>query len=111
MRKLPFIFGLAALLLTTADSFAQTVPDSVGPAATSLPAILQNVSFRPELNGPMPLGTSFTDETGQSVQLSQYFHQQRPVLLAFVYYGCPMLCTQLEQGVVGTLRMLSFNPG
>jgi len=32
-------------------------------------------------------------------------------LLAFVYYGCPMLCTQLEQGVVGSLRMLSFNPG
>jgi protein SCO1/2 len=59
----------------------------------------------------MPLATAFTDENGKSVQLREYFHQQRPVLLAFVYYGCPMLCTQLEQGVVGALRMLSFNPG
>jgi protein SCO1 len=76
-----------------------------------MPAILQNVTFRPELNAQMPLDTTFTDETGKSVQLRQYFHQQKPVVLAFVYYGCPMLCTQLEQGVVGSLRMLSFNPG
>ena len=32
-------------------------------------------------------------------------------LLALVYYGCPMLCNQVEQGVVGSLKMLSFNPG
>ncbi|HVO56801.1 MAG TPA: SCO family protein, partial [Dongiaceae bacterium] len=91
--------------------FAQTVPDKVGQPSSSLPTILQNVAFRPELNAQMPLDTAFTDENGQHVQLAQYFHQQKPVLLAFVYYGCPMLCTQLEQGVVGSLRMLSFNPG
>jgi protein SCO1/2 len=33
------------------------------------------------------------------------------VLLALVYYGCPMLCNQVEQGVVGSLKMLSFNAG
>ena len=86
-------------------------PDNVGQPSNGMPAILQNVTFRPELNAQMPLDTPFTDEAGKSVQLSQYFHQQKPVLLAFVYYGCPMLCTQLEQGVVGSLRMLSFNPG
>jgi protein SCO1/2 len=59
----------------------------------------------------MPLETPFIDEQGARVTLGQYLHQQKPVLLAFVYYGCPMLCTQLEQGVVGSLRMLSFNPG
>ena len=26
-------------------------------------------------------------------------------------YGCPMLCNQVEQGVVGSLKMLSFRPG
>jgi len=34
-----------------------------------------------------------------------------PVLLALVYYGCPVLCNQVEMGVVGTLKMLSFNAG
>ena len=111
MKKLRSIFVLAALLFAGARSFAQAVPDNTGPASTSLPTILQNVNFRPELNAQMPLDTRFTDENGKSVQLGEYFHQHKPVLLAFVYYGCPMLCTQLEQGVVGSLRMLSFNPG
>src|SRR6266567_7183241 len=111
MKMLLSIFVLAVLLFAGPPSFAQAVPDNTGQVSTNLPTILQNVNFRPELNGQMPLDTSFTDESGASVQLAQYFHQQKPVLLAFVYYGCPMLCTQLEQGVVGSLRMLSFNPG
>jgi protein SCO1 len=111
MKKLLSIFVLSVLLVAGPRSLAQAVPDNTGPAAKNLPTILQNVNFRPELNAQMPLDTSFTDENGQSVQLAQYFHQPKPVLLAFVYYGCPMLCTQLEQGVVGSLRMLSFNPG
>jgi protein SCO1/2 len=111
MKKLHSIWVLAALHLAGTSGFAQAVPDNTGAASLNLPAILQNVGFRPELNAQMPLDTKFTDENGQTVQLGQYFHQQKPVLLAFVYYGCPMLCTQLEQGVVGSLRMLSFNPG
>ena len=111
MNKLRAIFALGMLLTAAGRSFAQMAPDNVGQPSSGMPAILQNVTFRPELNAQMPLDTAFTDETGQHVQLGQYFHQQKPVLLAFVYYGCPMLCTQLEQGVVGSLRMLSFNPG
>src|SRR5260370_31830594 len=107
MKKLISIFVLGVLLFAGPPSFAQAVPDNTGPASTNLPTILQNVNFRPELKAQMPLDTSFTDENGQSVQLAQYFHQQKPVLLAFVYYGCPMLCTQLEQGVVCSLRMFS----
>jgi len=34
---------------------------------------------------------------------------RKPVVLALVYYGCPMLCNQVEMGVVGSLKMLSFN--
>ena len=111
MSKLRAIGVFGMLLVAAAQISAQTVPDNVGQTSSSMPAILKDVAFRPELNAQMPLNTTFKDETGKSVQLGQYFHQQKPVLLAFVYYGCPMLCTQLEQGVVGSLRMLSFNPG
>src|SRR5947207_7658330 len=99
------------LLLTAATARAQMTPDNVGQPASGMPKILQGVGFRPELNAQMPLDASFKDETGKDVRLGDYLHTQKPVLLAFVYYGCPMLCTQLEQGVVGSLRMLSFNPG
>src|SRR5881394_2553964 len=99
------------LLLTAATARAQMTPDNVGQPASGMPTILQGVGFRPELNAQMPLDASFKDETGKDVRLGDYLHTQKPVLLAFVYYGCPMMCTQLEQGVVGSLRMLSFNPG
>jgi protein SCO1/2 len=111
MSKLRNILTLGILLVAAAQGYAQALPDNVGQASTGMPAILQNVTFRPELNAPMPLDTPFTDEHGKGVTLGGYLHHQKPVLLAFVYYGCPMLCTQLEQGVVGSLRMLSFNPG
>jgi len=111
MRKLRNILTLGILLVAAAQGYAQALPDNVGQASTGSPAILQNVTFRPELNAQMPLDAPFIDENGKSVTLGGYLHQQKPVVLAFVYYGCPMLCTQLEQGVVGSLRMLSFNPG
>jgi len=110
MKKVRNIIGIAALLLATCTLHAQTIPGNVGPTAATMPAALQNVGFEPPLNGQMPLDLAFRDETGRNVQLREYFGQ-KPVVLAFVYYGCPMLCDQVEQGVVGVLRMLSFNPG
>jgi len=110
MKKVRNIIRIAALLLATCTLHAQTIPGNVGPTAATMPAALQNVGFEPPLNGQMPLDLAFRDETGRNVQLREYFGQ-KPVVLAFVYYGCPMLCDQVEQGVVGVLRMLSFNPG
>jgi len=110
MRKVRTTLGIAALLLAASALHGQTVPGNMGPTATTMPPALQNVGFEPQLNAQMPLDLSFRDESGRSVQLREYFGQ-KPVVLAFVYYGCPMLCNQVQQGVVGALRMLSFNPG
>src|SRR5260370_17181802 len=58
----------------------------------------------------MPLDLTCEDETGSIIQLRQYFGR-KPVLLAFVYYDCPMLCNQVEEGIVSSLKAISFNPG
>ena len=100
--------GIVALLALSFSAAAQTIPDSVGKASSGLPKQLQNVGFEPQLNAQLPLDLSFRDESGRDVQLREYFGR-KPVLLALVYYGCPMLCNQVEQGVVGSLKMLSFN--
>jgi protein SCO1/2 len=110
MTRLHAIAGIAALLFAGTIARAQTIPSSVGPAAATMPAGLKDVGFEPPLNGQIPLDIPFTDEAGRAVQLRDYFGQ-KPVVLAFVYYGCPMLCEQVQQGVVGSLRMLSFSPG
>jgi protein SCO1/2 len=104
------ISGVFALLLGASAASAQAVPSGTGPAAGNMPAVLENVGFQPRLNAHLPLELAFRDEAGRDVQLRDYF-TEKPVLLALVYYGCPMLCNQTEQGVVGALRMLSFNPG
>ncbi len=104
---------ISAVLLTLAAAAlagAQTIPASVGKSSAGLPSQLQNVGFEPPLNAQLPLDLAFRDESGREVTLREY-SGQRPMLLALVYYGCPMLCNQVEMGVVGTLKMLSFTPG
>ena len=110
-RPLTLIAAALLLLLAAAPANAQVAPGNVGQSASALPPALRNVGFEPTLNAQMPLDLPFTDENGQGVKLGEYFNHGKPVLLAFVYYGCPMLCNQVEQGVVGSLKMLSFNPG
>src|SRR3984893_12718188 len=102
------IIAMVTLLALSLAAGAQTIPDSVGKSSAGLPAQLQNVGFEPRLNAQLPLDSNFRDESGRDVQLREYF-ARKPVLLALVYYGCPMLCNQVEQGVVGSLKMLSFN--
>ena len=103
------IIGFVALLALSTSASPQTIPDSVGKASSGLPAQLQNVGFEPPLNGKLPLDASFRDESGRDVQLRDYFGR-KPVVLVLVYYACPVLCNQVEMGVVGSLKMLSFNP-
>ena len=58
----------------------------------------------------LPLDVEFTDEHGRAVRIGDYFGK-RPVVLAFVYYGCPMLCLQSLSSLAATLGVLSENPG
>src|ERR1700716_4040150 len=101
---------IAALLALSTAAAAQTIPDNVGKSSSGLPTQLQNVGFEPQLNAQLPLDVNFRDEPGRDVQLLDYFGR-KPVVLALVYYGCPMLCNQVEMGVVGSPKMLSFNAG
>src|SRR5215204_1348734 len=84
-------------------------PES-GPPSTGLPTALRDVAIEQKLNQQLPLDLVFRDESAQLVKLGQYFGQ-KPVVLAFVYYDCPMLCTQVLNGMVTSLRVLPFQIG
>jgi protein SCO1/2 len=75
-----------------------------------MPAALQNVAFEQRLNAQLPLDLPFTDETGAAVKLGDYFGR-KPVVLAFVYYECPMLCTQVLNGLESALRVIHESAG
>src|SRR5260370_35452423 len=59
------------------------------------PAILDQVGIEQRLNQQVPLDLMFVDETGQPVELRQYFGS-KPVILALVYFQCPRLCSEDE---------------
>lgn len=78
--------------------------------AQSAAEVIRQVAFKQRINQPLPLELRFRDETGRAVALGDYFGR-RPVVLALVYYECPMLCNYVENGLVKALRPLSFEPG
>ena len=81
-----------------------------GPAALEQIPILKDAGLEQRLDQQVPLDTPFVDENGRDVTLGDYFGK-RPVVLALVYYECPMLCTQVLNGLVGSLEALTFNAG
>lgn len=72
--------------------------------------MLRDVGFDQNLDQTLPLEVEFKDEQGRSVKIGDYFGK-RPVVLAFVYYGCPMLCMQSLSSLAATLGVMSENPG
>src|SRR5215468_5133511 len=85
-------------------------PDRGGVASTGLPTALRDVRIEQKLDAQLPLDLVFRDENGQPVKLGRYFGT-KPVVLALVYYDCPMLCTQVLNGMVTSFRVLPFEIG
>jgi protein SCO1/2 len=81
-----------------------------GNPSTGLPQALQDVRIEQKLDQQLPLDLTFRDESGREVKLGDYFGH-KPVVLAFVYYDCPMLCTQVLNGMVTSFRVLPFQMG
>jgi protein SCO1/2 len=83
---------------------------SSGNPSTGLPTALRDVRIEQKLDQQLPLDLVFRDEHGQEVKLGKYFGQ-KPVVLSLVYYDCPMLCTQILNGMVTSFRVLPFQIG
>jgi protein SCO1/2 len=73
-------------------------------------ALVERVGFDQRIGAQLPLDTLLRDERGRSVRLGDFFGE-RPVVLAFVYYRCPLLCTLVERAVARSLKPLDFTPG
>jgi len=97
--------ALAGVFLIVATAAAQP-----GLPAAAVPPQLREVGFDQNLNRQIPLDVTFKDEHGQTVRLAKYFGSQ-PVVLAFVYYTCPMLCMQTLNSLAATTKVLTQEPG
>jgi protein SCO1/2 len=111
---------LIVCFFAVSSAFAQAPPGPSSPlygarpesgnTSTGLPIALREVRVEQKLDQQLPLDLVFRDESGQQVKLGQYFGK-KPVVLAFVYYDCPMLCTQVLNSMVTSFRVLPFQIG
>lgn len=93
--------GVAALLVPIL---------AVAGRGEGLPGPLEDVGFDQRLGESVPLDLRFRDELGRPVELGDLFGE-RPVILALVYYQCPMLCPMVLNGLTSALKPLRFEPG
>jgi protein SCO1 len=81
-----------------------------GSVSTGLPPVLKEIGIDQRLNEQVPLDAVFKDDQGREVRLGEYF-KGKPVVLALIYYSCPMLCNQVLNGMLTSVRQVSFDAG
>ena len=75
-----------------------------------MPSPTREVGWEQNMGARLPLDAKFTDETGKSVRLGDYFGK-RPVILSLAYYECPMLCGIALEGLARSLKGFTLTPG
>jgi protein SCO1/2 len=101
--------GLMSVVVSAQGNAPGLRPEP-GLPSQQTPTPLSNVSFEQRLNEQLPLDLPFRNEAGQTVKLGDYFGR-KPVILTFVYYECPMLCTEVLNGLESSLRVLNETIG
>lgn len=85
-----------------------SLPDGSEGTTSVLPPA--DVGIAPKFGAVVPGDLVFADEQGNTVRLGDFIHD-RPVILALVYFECPMLCNLTMDGMVRGLRAVSQDIG
>jgi protein SCO1/2 len=83
---------------------------SIAHAQTVSEDALKKIKFDQKLGAQVSPDLQFRDESGKLVKLGSYFGK-KPVILVLGYYGCPMLCTFVLNGMVGSLQDIKWEIG
>ena len=102
---------LLSLILFATAAFGQAMTKGImSPPANVRPPYLQNVGIEQHLDAQVPAELTFTDDTGRTVKLGDYFGT-KPLILNLVYYNCTMLCGEALAGLSGSMKMVKFDVG
>jgi protein SCO1 len=86
----------------------------VGPASVPtdrVPDAVEGVSVTEKPGGAIPLDVPVLDEYGESRLLGSYLKAGKPVVLNLGYYGCPMLCGLVLNGLTQSVAEMGWTPG
>ena len=106
-----FLFALTLLTFSPSPAAGQYAqPPQRGASSAQPPDTLRDIGIEQRQGNSLPLDATFRDEAGREVKLGDYFGK-KPVVVAPVYFDCPMLCNQVLSGLVGSIRGQSLTPG
>lgn len=113
---LSFALGAVALSLSPAAAQSDPAPepqadDKPSFGQDALPDKFRNARVEQNLDAELPLELTFTDHHGEQVKLGKYFNNGKPVVLALMYYKCPMLCGEVLNTMFDNLRQIAWTPG
>ncbi len=69
-----------------------------------------NVDIEQHLGTQIPMDLMFKDERGKPISLADAC-EDKPTILVLAYYTCPMLCTQVLNGVCASLKDIAQKGG
>ncbi len=104
-RASRWAFGAAALALSLAPgAFAQAFRQD-------LPEQMQGIALEPKLGDRVPMDVSLINTKGKPETLADSFAGKKPVVLALVYYSCPMMCPLILSRIQERINDLPYLAG
>jgi protein SCO1 len=114
MRWLPTPIVLACLLAAPPLGGAQPGGSVLGGGQVKpireVPG-LDRIGVDEQLEQRMPRDLTFTDHRGRTVRLGDYLDGERPVLLNFAYFTCPVLCSMVMDATTRGIAPLQWTAG
>jgi protein SCO1/2 len=110
-RRLAAALLVAALAGPAQAQFWRHKGDEAGAPPDVLPVALEEVRVDEQLGARLPLGEELRDHEGRPVKLGSLFGDGKPVVLALVYYDCPMLCGLIQSGLARAMRENGLQAG
>jgi len=105
---------LAGVWAGSASGQSRVGPSPLGNASSPMPAEVAAVArngVEQKLGNLLPLDTPFIDQTGQPVTLGDYFNDDKPVIIEFAYFECPLLCPMVISGIIDATQAVAGQDG
>jgi len=107
------VYVILSLLIVTSSSFGQakfTQKPDYSKTIREMPDAMKRAGFEQRHNAQLPMDTIVRNEKGESITFGSLF-DERPVVLTYVYYNCPMLCNVILNSLADTLKEIPFQLG
>ena len=99
-----WLISALTLAIGSTNASAQLIP-------TEKPEQIQEVDVEEKLGLPVATRLTLTDSSGETLPLAEIFDGDKPVVVAPVYFGCPVVCPLVLDRLTNSFRELDYSIG